>query len=139
MKSFIRSLLRIIKSYWITLLTLMFILFLTFFNFKNVQRTETVVLGDKIVHLVMYFTLCAVFWYESFKLNINVNTLRMLFPAIVVPAIFSGAMEYAQSVMTKYRTGDFDDFVFNVIGVLLAAVFSLLVTRPLMRRFINKR
>lgn len=139
MKSFIRSLLRIIKSYWLTLLTLVFILFLTFFNFKDVQRTETVVLGDKIVHLVMYFTLCAVFWYESFKLNINVNTLRMLFPAVVMPAAFSGVMEYAQSTMTNYRTGDFDDFVFNVIGVLLAAVFSLLVTRPLMRRFISKR
>ena len=117
----------------------MFILFLTFFNFKDVQRTETVILGDKIVHLVMYFTLCAVFWYESFKLNINVNTLRMLFPAVIMPAAFSGVMEYAQSTMTNYRTGDFDDFVFNVIGVLLAAVFSLLVTRPLMRRFISKR
>ena len=139
MKSFIRSLLRIIKSYWLTLLTLAFILFLTFFKFNNVQSTETVILGDKIVHLVMYFTLCAVFWYESFKLNINVNTLRMLFPAVIMPAAFSGVMEYAQSTMTNYRTGDFDDFVFNVIGVLLAAVFSLLVTRPLMRRFISKR
>jgi VanZ family protein len=52
--------------------------------------------------------------------------------AVIVPIIFSGVMEYLQYLLTSYRTGDFDDFVFNTIGVVVASVFSLFVTRPYM-------
>ena len=88
---------------------------------------------DKLVHLVMYFTLCAVFWYENFKVTLKPKMRWMVIFAIVIPAAFSGAMEYLQYRLTSYRSGDFDDFVYNTIGVLLAALFSLVVTRPLMR------
>ena len=128
-----KFLLTYIKRYLLTLLTLVLILCLTFYKPPYMERTNMIVEIDKLVHLVMYFTLCAVFWYENFKVTLKPKMRRMVIFAIVIPAAFSGAMEYLQYRLTSYRSGDFDDFVYNTIGVLLAALFSLVVTRPLMR------
>ncbi|MBQ5888888.1 MAG: VanZ family protein [Bacteroidaceae bacterium] len=128
-----KFLLTYIKRYLLTLLTLVLILCLTFYKPPYMERTNMIVEIDKLVHLVMYFTLCAVFWYENFKVTLKPKMRWMVIFAIVIPAAFSGAMEYLQYRLTSYRSGDFDDFVYNTIGVLSAALFSLVVTRPLMR------
>ena len=128
-----KFLLTYIKRYLLTLLTLVLILCLTFYKPPYMERTNMIVEIDKLVHLVMYFTLCAVFWYENFKVTLKPKMRWMVIFAIVIPAAFSGAMEYLQYRLTSYRSSDFDDFVYNTIGVLLAALFSLVVTRPLMR------
>ena len=128
-----KFLLTYIKRYLLTLLTLVLILCLTFYKPPYMERTNMIVEIDKLVHLVMYFTLCAVFWYENFKVTLKPKMRWMVIFAIVIPAAFSGAMEYLQYRLTSYRSGDFDDFVYNTMGVLLAALFSLVVTRPLMR------
>ena len=129
MKKMIKFLL---KRYLLTLLTLILILCLTFYKPVGVTRTSTVIEIDKIVHFVMYFTLCAVFWFETFKITLKPKPFLMALFAVVLPIIFSGIMEYLQYLLTSYRTGDFDDFVFNTIGVLAALLFSLFVTRPYM-------
>lgn len=128
-----------IKRYLLTLLTLLVILCLTFYKPPYMERTDTLIEIDKLAHLVMYFTLCVVFWYENFRLTLKPKMTWMVLFAIVLPTLFSGVMEYLQYRLTSYRTGDFDDFVYNTIGVLLAALFSLTVTRPLMRWRNNKK
>lgn len=124
----------LIKRYILTLLTLILILCLTFYKPGNIKRTDTIIELDKVVHFVMYFTLCAVFWYENFKVTLNPRVLPMAVFAVILPIIFSGVMEYLQYRLTSYRSGDFNDFVFNTIGVLAALLFSLFVTRPFMVR-----
>ena len=123
-----------LKRYILTLITLFVILFLTFCKPMGLGSTSVATGMDKLAHFVMYFTLCAVFWYESFKITLTPSKTLMAVFAVILPIIFSGAMEYFQYLLTSYRTGDFDDFVFNTIGVLAALVFSLLVTRPYMLR-----
>lgn len=124
----------LIKRYKLTLMTLLLILCLTFYKPTNLGRTSTIVGIDKAVHFIMYSTLCAVFWFENFRLP-NVPKLRcLLFYAVLLPIVLGGLLEYLQSILTSYRDGDFDDFLFNTAGVLFAALFSLLFTRPLMRR-----
>ena len=122
-----------IKRYLLTLLTSVLILCLTFYKPPYMPRTDMVIEIDKLVHLIMYFTLCAVFWFENFKVTLNPKIFWMVITAVIIPILFSGVMEYLQYRLTSYRTGDFDDFVYNTIGVLLAALFSLTVTRPLMK------
>ena len=122
-----------IRRYLLTLLTLVVILCLKFYKPPYIKRTNMIIEIDKLVHLVMYFTLCTVFWYENFKVTLKPKMLWMVLLAVVIPTLFSGLMEYFQYRLTSYRTGDFDDFVYNTIGVLLAALFSLTVTRPLMK------
>ena len=129
----------LIKRYILTLLTLILILCLTFYKPGNIKRTDTIIELDKVVHFVMYFTLCAVFWYENFKVTLNPRVLPMALFAVILPIIFSGVMEYLQYRLTSYRSGDFNDFVFNTIGVLAALLFSLFVTRPFMVRRRKKR
>ena len=129
----------LLKRYLLTLLTLAFILCLTFCEPPKVKRTDMIIEIDKLVHLVMYFTLCAVFWYENFKVTLKPKMFWMVITAVIIPILFSGAMEYLQYRLTSYRTGEFDDFVYNTIGVLLAVLFSFAVTRPLMRWYKNRR
>ena len=122
----------LLKQYILTLLTLVLILCLTFYKPIGLTRTSTIIGIDKLVHFVMYFTLCAVFWYESYKITLTPKKSQMAVFAVILPIIFSGVMEYLQYLLTSYRSGDFDDFVFNTIGVLAALLFSLFVTRPCM-------
>ena len=103
----------LLKRYLLTLLTLAFILCLTFCEPPKVKRTDMIIEIDKLVHLVMYFTLCAVFWYENFKVTLKPRVLWMIIAAVIIPILFSGAMEYLQYKLTLYRTGEFDDFVSN--------------------------
>lgn len=124
----------LIKRYKLTLMTLLLILCLTFCKPTNLGRTSTIIGIDKAVHFIMYSTLCAVFWFENFRLP-NVPKLRcLLFYAVLLPIVLGGLLEYLQSILTSYRDSEFDDFLFNTAGVLFAALFSLLFTRPLMRR-----
>ena len=124
----------VLKRYILTLLTLILILCLTFYKPTDIKRTDTIIEIDKVVHFVMYFTLCAVFWYESFKVTLKPRLFLMAIFAVIVPIIFSGVMEYLQYVLTSYRSGDLVDFYFNTMGVLVAVLFSWFVTRPLMKR-----
>lgn len=130
--SFMKLIVFLFKRYILTLVTSVVILCLTFYKPVGIVRTNTVVELDKVVHFIMYFTQCAVFWYESFKITLHPRKILMVVFAVIVPIIFSGVMEYLQYLLTSYRTGDFDDFVFNTIGVIVASVFSLFVTRPYM-------
>lgn len=122
----------LIRRYILTLLTLILILCLTFYKPSGIKRTDTIIEIDKVVHFLMYFTLCAVFWYENFKVNLRPRVLPMAVFAVIVPVVFSGVMEYLQYKLTSYRTGDLADFVFNTVGVFAALLFSLFVTRPFM-------
>ena len=120
-------------------MTLIAIMCLTFYKPVGLVRTPAIVGIDKSVHFAMYFTLCAVFWYETFRMTLRPKPLLMALFAVILPIIFSGAMEYLQYLLTSYRTGDFDDFVFNTVGVLAALLFSLFVTRPFMAARAKKK
>ena len=124
----------LLKRYLLTLLTLLFILYLTFFKPVGYIPEDKVVGLDKAAHFIMYFTLCAVFWFETFRITLQPKPTLMAMLAVVVPIVFSGIMEYLQYLLTSYRTGDFDDFVFNTVGVIVALFFSLCVTKPFMAR-----
>ena len=129
----------ILKRYLLTLLTLIVVLYLTFFKPFGYIPEDKVVGLDKAAHFIMYFTLCAVFWFETFKLTLKPKPFLMAMLAVVIPIVFSGVMEYLQYLLTSYRTGDFDDFVYNTIGVLVALLFSLFITRPCMVWLRNRK
>ena len=53
----------------------------------------------------------------------------------MLPILFSGGLEVAQSTLTTTRKGDIYDFLFNALGVLSAVAFSLYVTRPIIKKY----
>lgn len=128
----------LLKRYLLTLLTLILILYLTFFKPVGHMPKVNITGLDKAVHFVMYFTLCAVFWFETFRITLKPKPFLMAMLAVVIPVVFSGAMEYLQYRLTSYRTGDLIDFVFNTVGVLVALFFSIFVTKPCLVKYRSK-
>lgn len=135
-----KSLYKILMKYPLSLAVLIAILYLSFFKPPTVPF-NTVKHLDKVVHLLMYGGLCSVLWFEYFLTHSKVNTMKVVLWIFVAPVLFSGAIEFGQSYLTSYRGGDLVDFVFNSLGVVLAALFSAYVTWPLMKKYnlLNKR
>lgn len=125
---------RIFRKYPLSLAVLAAIIYLSLFSppDKPVVTRPGI---DKFAHFMMYAGFCSVLWFEYLRAHAVVNIKRIVSGAIVCPILFSGVMEVAQSTLTEYRTGDWFDFLFNALGVLVAALFGMYVTRPLLRRF----
>lgn len=74
-------------------------------------------------------------WFEYFLTHLRVSVRNIFWGAIIGPILFSGAIELLQETLTRYRGGDWMDFLFNSFGVIGAALFSIYVTKPLMIKY----
>lgn len=90
---------------------------------------------DKVVHFIMYAGLCTTLWFEYMCSHKKLNYKSIISGAVILPIVFSGGLEIAQSTLTATRKGDFYDFLFNTLGVLFAVIFSLFVTRPIIKKY----
>ena len=125
---------KILKRYPLSLVVLTIIIYLSFFKPpRNIMSDIKNI--DKVAHLLMYGGFCSVVWFEYFLTHLKFNRRNIFYGAIVAPILFSGAIEIGQEMLTRYRGGDWMDFLFNSIGVIGAALFSLFVTKPLMIKY----
>lgn len=122
-----------IRKYPLSVVVLFFVCYITFYKPAGYSGVAFFVRFDKIIHFAMYALFCSVLWYEYFRSHNCFETGRAIFFIVVLPIFFGGLLELFQSTFTTYRTGDFIDFFFNSLGVLFAAFFSMLVTRPLLK------
>ena len=83
----------------------------------------------------MYGGFCCVLWFEYFMSHLKLQVNSIFWGAIIGPILFSGAIEVMQELLTRHRGGDWWDFLFNTLGVITAAIFSLYVTKPLMKKY----
>ena len=125
---------KILKRYPLSLITVAAIIYLSFFKPPKDIHLE-IENADKIAHLFMYGGFCTILWFEYFLTHLQVNVTKIFWGAIIGPALFSGAVEIGQELLTKYRGGDWMDFLFNCTGIACAALFSIYVTKPLMIKF----
>ncbi len=129
-----RNIYNIIYRYPLSLLTIAVIIYLTLF-YKSNDKTPTFQHLDKIVHFTMYGGLCSVLWFEYLCSHKRINIKNIILGAVVLPILFSGGLEIAQSTITTTRKGDIFDFLSNTLGVLFAIIFSLYVSRPIIERY----
>jgi len=94
--------------------------------------------SDKIIHFCMYGTLSGVFWIEFLLKHRKkkANYLYAFIGAVLYPILFGGALELCQRYFTKYRSGDWWDFLANMEGVVLASLIAWFILRP---RIIKKK
>jgi len=88
---------------------------------------------DKVVHFCMYGGLSGVFWIE-FLLNHRNNKINYIYAvlgAVVYPILLGGILELCQKYFTRYRSGDWMDFLANSSGVILASLIAWFFLRPL--------
>lgn len=122
-----------LKKYPLSILIIGIILFLSFFNPPETPLNEVNNI-DKVLHFIMYFGFCSVLWFEYFRSHVQSDPKRLVPWAIVAPIIFSGLIEIGQQTLTPTRAADWYDFLFNTLGCLVAALFSLVVTRRVLKR-----
>ena len=119
-----------LKKYPLSLIALCVILFLSFFNPPETPLNKVTNI-DKVLHFLMYFGFCSVLWFEYYWSHLRPDAKRLVPGAIVAPILFSGLVEIGQQTLTPTRAADWWDFVFNTLGCLAAALFSVLVTRKM--------
>lgn len=90
---------------------------------------------DKLAHFCMYVGLCSVLWFEHLRSHRNIKCRKVLLGTIIAPVLFSGIIEIVQSFLTEHRSGDWLDFLFNILGVLVAAVIGLYVIKPIISKY----
>jgi VanZ family protein len=80
---------------------------------------------DKVVHFIMYAGLSFIIWYEFFRSHTKGMNIKLFLAIFLIPALFSGFMEYMQSKATDYRSGDIMDLLFNVLGIIFSNIICL--------------
>lgn len=90
--------------------------------------------SDKIVHFIFYAILVGLLSFGYVK-GERFNLSKLLFSAYW-SVLFGGLIELIQHYLVKGRSGEWEDFLANTIGILFS---SYIIYRKYLRRSRNKR
>jgi VanZ family protein len=108
------------------------ILILTGIPGSCLPRVKPVVGLDKVVHLLMYAVfafLCLWGYRKQFITNGKAYHKKALLLALVISIAYGGLTELMQEYFVPLRTGDWIDFLADVIGTLLGVTIFYLFYR----------
>ena len=121
-----------IKKYPISLAIIVVVIYLSFLKPSFDYEIGKIPHIDKVAHMGMYFVMSGILWIEFLRNHRNnrVPMHKAWIGALVCPIVFSGVVEILQGCLTKYRGGDWLDFVANVTGALLATLLVRYIVAP---------
>lgn len=95
---------------------------------------------DKIVHFLMYFGLAGVasFNYIYDKKG-KIIILKLIVFAILVPIIYGGLIEILQDRYFPERSGDWYDFLADILGAIASLPFSFWFRQFMLNRELRKQ
>jgi VanZ family protein len=117
------------KKYLFTEITSIAIVVLSLIPIPEEPPLADVPLIDKWVHFVMYAALSLVMWFDHIVMNKKAMSPTFLLLTFLYPAFLGGMMELAQAYLTTCRSGDFIDFVANVIGAVIGVICCFLFNK----------
>ena len=128
------SFLRITKTYWISILLCTIILTLCFISSSDLPKVG-VQNFDKFVHFLMFGGLSgAVFFDNTNYLRKQISFRRIFWGSFVFPTALGGIIEIMQADFTLTRSGDWLDFLFDIIGtscgLLICVILNKYVLKP---------
>lgn len=124
-----------LKRYPLSLMIFAVIVFLSLFKPSDGVSLSLFEHMDKVAHFVMYAGLSTIIWFEFFRSHSKIYSVKAFLAMFLIPALFSGLMEYLQSELTTYRSGDGFDLVFNILGI----VFANIACMTLLKRIFGNR
>jgi len=90
---------------------------------------------DKLVHTVMFLGLSGVIFFDSTGyLRFQASKILIFYGTFLFPVVLGGIIEILQEYLTKSRTGDWFDFLFNVFGALIGLGIAFLINSRLLIR-----
>ncbi|MGC9152079.1 MAG: VanZ family protein [Microbacter sp.] len=106
------------RSYWKTIGVVAVIFYLSIAPSSEFQSFQYFPNEDKVVHFLMYFTLAFVLLWDTVRRNPRkqLENNYIWIWIIGIPALFGGAMELWQWLLTTSRTGDWLDELVDTIG-----------------------
>jgi VanZ family protein len=118
--------------YYRSLIVFLLILLASIISADEVRKVSWIQIPnfDKIVHLAMYFSFSFVLILDGFKAKPNFSTLKIYFISAITALIYGGILEIIQGTLTKTRSADIFDFIFNAVGVLLAVLLWVVLRKP---------
>jgi VanZ family protein len=126
---------RYIKEYPFSII---FVLIVTYLSLSQPPRVVIPLFRhwDKVIHFCMYGGLSGVIWIEMLLKHRRRKTgiKYMINGAVIYPVLFGGCMELCQHYFTRYRSGDWMDFLANNGGVVIATLIAWFLLRPLILR-----
>lgn len=128
----------IARYYPLTALCVLLLLVLSFFSPPSTPLDDVTMI-DKWAHFVMYGGTVAVLWFEYWRGRYRrgrVLTERALWLiAVVAPIALGGLVELGQAYCTGgRRSGEWLDWVADIVGVLLGCALGVSAVRWVCRR-----
>ena len=124
-----------LKKYLLSTLVILVIFILCFINAEPLPAPP-VIDFDKIVHTILFLGLSGVLFFDSTGyLRFPISKIRIFLSSFILPVTIGGLVEILQAFATKTRSGDWFDFLFDVIGAFLGWGIALLINhRYLLRK-----
>jgi VanZ family protein len=99
---------------------------------KLPMHQTTITNFDKFAHLLMFLGLSGTLFFDNTRyLRRAISRRRIVFGSFLFPLLAGGIIEILQAHLTTYRTGDWKDFFFDILGAAAGALIALLINRCL--------
>jgi len=119
----------LLKKYLLSILVLLIIFILCFMNTSPLPAPP-VKNFDKLVHVIMFLGLAGVVFFDNTRyLRFPISNRRIFWGSFLFPLLLGGLIEIMQAYLTRYRSGDWFDFLGDAVGIVLAAGIALLINR----------
>src|SRR5512133_1303080 len=101
------TVLRFIKSYYLSILVVLLILLLSTVSGNTVEKVSVFHYEhmDKIIHFLIYLSLSTIIAIEIMKNNSEYGLIKALIIAAIISLIYGGLLELVQKYMTQTRSG----------------------------------
>lgn len=122
-----------IRKYKWTALISVIIIVLSTIPVPEVKPLESVPFFDKWVHFVMYAAMVGAMWLDAngykplFSLKMRRLGMEFYVVMVVISSALGGLMELVQAYLTTVRSGDYIDFLADVVGAVIGAVVCKLI------------
>ena len=84
--------------------------------------------ADKVVHFMMYCTLCVTFCFDYYRHNKRPHNSRIIIPVAGIAAtLIGGFIEILQYSMQLGRSGDIIDFIADTLGVCTGLFTGIMI------------
>jgi len=117
----------LLKKYLLSIFVILTILVLCFMDTEPLPAAPMNDF-DKLIHVIMFLGLSGVIYFDNTGyLKFPISKTRIFLSVFLLPVIMGGLIEIIQEYFTKTRSGDWFDFLFDVVGSLLGWGIALLI------------
>ena len=123
-----------LKKYWISAIVITIVLVLCLMN-TTLFPAPPILNFDKLVHVIMFMGISGVIFFDStFYLRFPISKKRIILGTFLFPIALGGLIEVLQAYLTKTRSGDWFDFLFDIVGAFFGWSMFFLINRRLQLR-----